>query len=626
MRFRLFLACSLLAAAACQPASLTPLPATGGGYAVSGVAAFDERTTQLAPDALKRLATVTLIDAANRTVASTRTDAAGAFTLLPGSGFTAAANDVFCLDVYKGTRENAVSADVARMRTLLQWTTAGWKSVSSGSVAVTPLTTAVSIIQGLQPGSVPVAASLDTVSGTSVTTGNGTLSGNWSPVYNLVRELLAKDQDPLARITYRDGAFRPAPNLAAPLVLENFRAGTFSDTQVDDQGRLRLTPPKPTPNDPASELEAFQADGVAPNSAGAVASDGTYLYVKSWSIFGLNNANNWIVKKIGTGFNGTTRGANYGTLGPAAPGNSISIAYYQGFLYIPYSGAPNKLFRISTTTGATASIELPVSLWPYDQSRNLVGGAPLVTCDGRYVYNLSCTIAAVPHADNGYMLQILDPAQGFKLVRQLTLDTNSFYTDGLYCDGTYLWAMEWDGTRNTNRIRRYRLADGVREAEWTFQRIVEGYPGNNYYGPEYNTPINGCWDPYNRVFWVGELTNERVHLLRGGAFVPAGTWTSGTLDAGTVDPHFGRLSWSVIDAGEGSRLSFQVRSADTTVALSSATWYGPTGTSDAYTASGTPLNPVHAKHRYLQVRATFGASNDLLSSPTLSRLSVEVLP
>ncbi|HEY9857560.1 MAG TPA: hypothetical protein V6D05_17580, partial [Stenomitos sp.] len=198
MKLRLALAGTFIVTAACQPASLTPPPATSGRYAVSGVAAFDERTTQVAPDALRRLATVTLIDAANRTVATTRTDAAGAFTLLPGSSFTAAANDVFFLNVFKGTRDNAVSADVARMRTILQWTTAGWRSVSSASVVVTPLTTAVSIIQGLQPASVSVATTLDTVSGSSVTTGNGTLSGNWSPVYGLVRELLAKDQDPLA--------------------------------------------------------------------------------------------------------------------------------------------------------------------------------------------------------------------------------------------------------------------------------------------------------------------------------------------------------------------------------------------------------------------------------------------
>ncbi|MNL82687.1 hypothetical protein D3C87_2101250 [compost metagenome] len=68
-----------------------------------------------------------------------------------------------------------------------------------------------------------------------------------------------------------------------------------------------------------------------------------------------------------------------------------------------------------------------------------------------------------------------------------------------------------------------------------------------------------------------------------------------------------------------------MRSASTLPELATATWYGPTGTGDSYTASGTSLNSVHAKHRYLQVQATLSSTNPD-NSPKLNSLSVEVLP
>ncbi|MNL50132.1 hypothetical protein D3C87_1731210 [compost metagenome] len=72
-------------------------------------------------------------------------------------------------------------------------------------------------------------------------------------------------------------------------------------------------------------------------------------------------------------------------------------------------------------------------------------------------------------------------------------------------------------------------------------------------------------------------------------------------------------------------MTFKVRSANTLADLAAATWYGPTGTGDSYSASGTSLNAVHAKHRYLQVQATLGSTNQD-NSPKLQALSVEVLP
>ncbi|MBO9542729.1 hypothetical protein J7643_19245, partial [bacterium] len=521
------------------------------------------------------------------------------------------------LDAYKGTRDNAIGADVARLRTILQWTSTGWKSISGPSVVINPLTTAVAVIQGLVSGSVAATATLGTVSGTTVTTGNGTLNGNWSTVQTLVKDLLAKDQDPLARIVYRNAAFRVAPNLAQPLVVENFRSGTFADTRVDDSGDLLLSAPRPAPNEPASELAYFSASGVAPDTAGTVVSDGTYLYVKTWNQYGARTPTHLVFKKIGTGFNGTVRGANYGTVGPSTA-VSFGAAYWKGYIYIPVHGVGNekKIQQLSTTTGNLVTLDIPTPI-VFRNTGTLTSGDPshLITSDGTYVYNLAYGIG--DGANNGFTVQIFDPAQGFKLVRHFTMDTSSYYCDGVVCDGTYIYPMEWGAGR---RMRRYRLADGVREAEWTFQQT--GYVGN--YQPDENNPVSGAWDPVNRVFWFGNLGNEKVHLVRGGNFIPDGTWESAVLDTGTASPYFNRLNWKG-ELNGNNGLSFQVRSAASPAALASATWYGPTSTTDAYTASGLSLNPVHNKQRYLQIRATL-SSADLKTSPTLSQLSVEVLP
>ncbi len=590
-------------------------------YRLQGTADFGERRTQIAAGDLTSLATVTLLNASNQTVASARTDAAGAFSLLPGASFAVAAGDVFYLDVYKGTRNNLAGGDVARLRTILQWTANGWTSTSGTTVVVNPLTTAVCVIQGLNSGTIAPTVTLGTVSGATVTSGNGTITANWSALNTLVRDLLAKDQDPLARISLVSGSYRAMPNKAQPLIVENFQTGTFAETRLDELGALVLGPPKPAPNDPASEIETFAAANVAPNTVGAITSDGTYLYVKAWGEFGGNSNTNHTLKKIGTGFNGTVRGANYGMLGSAPPSYGISVAYHDGYVYSTLNGANTQLYRVSTTTGASSVIDLPVRLTNYS-GNNSVNGRPLITSDGRYMYTSSFGINDVVYS--GYTIQVLDPSQGFRLVRQFTMDTNSFYTDGIYCDGTYLWLQEWNNANPTPKMRRYRLSDGAREDEWTFPRIHDYTFGFQAYNAPANNPLNGTWDPYNKVFWMGNLSNENIHLLRGGSYIPTGTWQSGTLDTGSATPLFGRLTW-VSDVQGADGLSFQIRSATTLAGLGTATWYGPTSTTDAYIESGTALNSVHAKNRYLQVRATM-TSQDLLTTPKLNRLSLEVLP
>ena len=102
---------------------------------------------------------------------------------------------------------------------------------------------------------------------------------------------------------------------------------------------------------------------------------------------------------------------------------------------------------------------------------------------------------------------------------------------------------------------------------------------------------------------------------------PVQTFTSRVMDAVTTAPAFDQLSVKAT-VPKNTTLKLQVRSAATASGVSTATWYGPTSTSDHYTAAtGTKtftLNAKHKGHRYIQYLAVF--SHDFGSTPVLDRV------
>ncbi len=100
-------------------------------------------------------------------------------------------------------------------------------------------------------------------------------------------------------------------------------------------------------------------------------------------------------------------------------------------------------------------------------------------------------------------------------------------------------------------------------------------------------------------------------------------YTSGTLTSSAYDAGH-EMDWSTIsftiDEPSGTEIKFQIRTAATEDGLSSATWYGPTGTDDYYTSTGTAINSVHYRDRWVQYKAYFTGPGD--STPTLSDVSI----
>ena len=103
-------------------------------------------------------------------------------------------------------------------------------------------------------------------------------------------------------------------------------------------------------------------------------------------------------------------------------------------------------------------------------------------------------------------------------------------------------------------------------------------------------------------------------------YYASGDLTSSTHDAG-YDLDWDWLNiYFTISEPSGTDIKFQLRTAATEAGLSSATWYGPTGTGDYYTTSGTAINAVHDGDRWIQYKAYFSGPSD--ATPTLSDASI----
>jgi len=101
-------------------------------------------------------------------------------------------------------------------------------------------------------------------------------------------------------------------------------------------------------------------------------------------------------------------------------------------------------------------------------------------------------------------------------------------------------------------------------------------------------------------------------------YYASGDLTSSTYDSGH-DADWGTISFT-IDEPSATNIQFQIRTAATEGGLSAATWYGPTGTGDYYTTSGTNINSVHDGDRWIQYKAYFSGPGD--DTPTLSDVSI----
>jgi cysteine-rich repeat protein len=244
---------------------------------------------------------------------------------------------------------------------------------------------------------------------------------------------------------------------------------------------------------------------VAENSeaVGALATDGKFIYGKSWSDY---DEQDYTISIIGTGYQGTIAGQDYGDL--ATVTRSIAMTYHvDGFLYNGYSVNGHNLERVDVVSGSVdTNISIPEGLLNRNtgEAFSEVRHDSLITSDGEYIYNLAFSRQACPenHGSrcyDGFKVRVFDPMNNWEMVREWTSGTTSFYTDGIIADGKYIYAIEWSGQ---NKIRKMDAVTGEFIAEWISE---QGNGGNDGSG---NDIISGQYDWVNDRVWLGDLVNH----------------------------------------------------------------------------------------------------------------------
>lgn len=227
--------------------------------------------------------------------------------------------------------------------------------------------------------------------------------------------------------------------------------------------------------------------------AGVVVTDGTHLFTRRWGGSTYGGATAW--HKIGTGLHDTTAGEDYGVVGPDFAGKDIRSAFMlDGYIYNGYvdmvagSASVTGVWK-SAEASDTATRKLTLSQPPLDRST----GAPVtastmevaLTADSENIYSMSYLSGS---GYSGWKVRVYDRDGTF--VTDHTVATASYYTDGFISDGSALYFIEWGGS---NRVTKVRLSDFKVANQWS----ITDQPTTQ--------EINGCYDPANNVFWLGNL-------------------------------------------------------------------------------------------------------------------------
>lgn len=561
------------------------------------------RISAAAPELLDR-ATVSLLAPDGQTVAATVTGSGGTFSLGLGS-FVPTAGVFYTVEAMKTVGAGEGGSRVLRLRTLARWNGTSWLSCSgAGTVQINTLTTTVALIRALRPDDVTGEETIGVVSGSGVSSANPAIASHWERLADLVADLLARDNDPVARIAYEGGTFL-ATGDRGTLLAPNMAVGSHSGTVYMLDGSVQLSGalPRPNWNDETTFSSGLSATGL-------VVTDGTYLYVRPWGNAGA-------FRKIGTGFNGTTAGASFGTYSTSMA-SALTAGYYGGYIYQLNTPGFGTLQRLNVGNGAVDTVGLSVPALPRSPGES----QGYFFTDGDYFYNVTYTVGGAGYF-NGFTLRVYDPRNDFAFVRSLALDAantplanTSFYADGVLADGKYVFMMEWiGGAGGAARMRRYRLEDGQLETEYQFSQLGGSSP---------NDPIHGCYDWVNNKYWFGNYASGLIHRTAGRTFPASGTWVSAPMDAGSAVPVYGRIRWNAAVA-PGESVSFRVRTADSKAGLAQATFVGPTSAADSYTTSGAALGANLGRKRWLQLQATLTPSTSANTTPRLYGATVEVL-
>jgi hypothetical protein len=192
---------------------------------------------------------------------------------------------------------------------------------------------------------------------------------------------------------------------------------------------------------------------------------------------------------------------------------------------------------------------------------------------------------------------------------------------------SYIYWGSASGFSSANKTELPTFACGNSVADLNGDGFLDIVFSNHYDGTSFN--INSV------IYWgsaSGFSSDNKMELPTHGAAysttkdlgdaytrLPEFVYVSSAYDTGAAS-NFGSISW-VAQTPEGTYVQFQIRTADTQEALTEALWYGPTGTSNRYTVSGTSINPIHSGGRWVQYRVFLGTN--YANAPILDSVTID---
>lgn len=336
---------------------------------------------------------------------------------------------------------------------------------------------------------------------------DGTNFGNWGPVrtFSIMN-------------TKREGYY------AHEEILKTF--SLYNMNYLDSSKSLALNT-EPLPARPSSKTfeKMIFPEPQIPDTLNltTITTDGTYIYCANmWFYANELTEGKSMIYRIGTGYNGTIEGQNYGIFSDFRDTVLHSIVYHSdGYLYVAI-GNPYKIVRINTTTEVIDTVDVPSGI--IRDNSTISKGPQYLSSDGQFIYNLSYVDSLIRPK---YTVRTFDPLNGWSLAKpDLELFGVSFYPgfSDFFIHGDRIYTTEIFN----NYLRRYRLSDGYYEEEW----LATNPPQSNF-----KNYFSWCWDwQHDKIYASVFKYNDPEVVPKFGKFAGYYVDANGTVTSKTIGP------------------------------------------------------------------------------------------
>ena len=227
-------------------------------------------------------------------------------------------------------------------------------------------------------------------------------------------------------------------------------------------------------------------------AAGITLTDGSYLYVRrfAWA----SGPATW--HKVGSGFGGTVKGQDYGTIGSDLSSRWARSAFLMnGKLWNGFTDQPTQLegYSLNATSGTSPSymsFSKPLlNMWSGADATSWYSGSVFVAADSAHIYSAAISLNNGNDWD-GFRVRVYDTSGNW--IADHNIPMRSHQIEGLISDGSALYFIGATGD-DASPVTKVRLSDFTVVNQFTLNQS--------------NGQAPGCYDSTNNCFWLGREYN-----------------------------------------------------------------------------------------------------------------------